>query len=434
MVEPRQVLQSLRQRALRTRVYKEAFRRLTPELLAADGVPGEPNNRFANLDLDAEVLAYFCDDLPQVYQLEQWLPVYQALHRRRPVLVVVRYLATFRYLQDRTDLPLIYVRRLIDFDEILRRVDPKVCLYVNNGARNFQVLGWTRALHAHLNHGESDKLSSASNQAKAYDVVLVAGPAARQRYLDALLGFDGGTLIEVGRPQLDLSFDARLPGSARRTLLYAPTWEGPTEAMNYTSVPVFGPRLVAALVGSGEYRIVYKPHPRVASGSHEVAQAHQRILGALNGANAALAAADRHVIELEAPILSLFPSCDVMLSDVSSVALDWLYLRTEAPLWIIDPRNDRLALLEASPLTAQTYVLDAAGLPDVLTAIRRSLDDDPLRGQREDARRFYFGDLQPGESTRRFLAAVEMVIERRDHLLAERQSAPHPFSSASGMV
>ena len=53
--------------------------------------------------------------------------------------------------------------------------DFKVGIYVNNSNRNFQSLNNPRMLHVHVNHGESDKLSSFSNQVKAYDRVFVAG-------------------------------------------------------------------------------------------------------------------------------------------------------------------------------------------------------------------------------------------------------------------
>ena len=64
---------------------------------------------------------------------------------------------------------------------------PKLFLYVNNGRSNFQTLSYAPALHVHINHGESDKLSMVSNQAKAYDAVFTAGPAALRRHRRALI-------------------------------------------------------------------------------------------------------------------------------------------------------------------------------------------------------------------------------------------------------
>jgi len=421
---------SRRQRLARTRAYRALLRRLTPDLLAVSRDPAS-DRRFAHVPLAADVVVYFPDDVSKTYQLEQWLPVLDDLHRRHPVLLVTRNLGAFRSLQDRSALPLVFARRLRDLNDVLVSADPGVCLYVNNSAQNFQALGWPRALHVHLNHGESDKISMATNQAKAYDQVLVAGPAAVQRYLDNVLALDEHKLVRVGRPQLDLAFSPVLTPSPRTTVLYAPTWEGETPAMDYSSLPRFGLPLVQQLVADGGFRVVYKPHPKLLTGSPEAVQAHAALCGLLED-DPATPSADPHVVELEQPILALFASCDVLVSDVSSVALDWLYLRTDRPLWLADPRDDREALQHASPLAAHTHVLDAASLPGAVTQLKHAVLSDPDAARRAEARAFYFGDLQPGDSSRRFAEAVDAALELRDRLLAERRSTPAAFQLVAG--
>ena len=414
-----------------TRVFPALLRRLPVGTLAVRQTQGISAKEFANIGIPAEVIAYFPDDVTRAYQLEQWLPVFEQLEKRHSVLVLTRSLGMFRHLQNRTRLPLIYVRRLADLEEVLERADPKVCLYVNNASSNFQVLSWRRALHVHLNHGESDKISMASNQAKAYDVVLVAGEAAEVRYKDNLLGFDGANLVRVGRPQLDLEFAPVLPPSNRPTVIYAPTWEGETAAMDYSSMPKYGPRLVRDLVADGRFRVVYKPHPRIVVGSQRVVRAHEEITRRLRAASAELPENEQHVIELNKSILALFASCDAMVCDVSSVAVDWLYLRPGAPLWICDPREDRDALVQASPLAARAYVLDRPALPDFVAQLRESVETDPRRAEREEARRFYFGDLAPGDSMQRFLGTIDAVAARRDALLADKKTTLRGLAAAA---
>jgi hypothetical protein len=416
---------SRRQRLARTRLYRRILQKLTPDLLVArlPNLADTPEDRLGTSrdGLTAEVIVYFSGDLTMTYQIEQWLPVLDRLHERHRVLVTTRNLASFRHLQERTTLPLVFVRRLRDLEALFGEVDPKACIYVNNTANNFQPLSCPRALHVHVNHGDSDKISTSTNQAKAYDAVFVAGEAAELRYRTNLINFDGRSMVRVGRPQLDLELEPLLPASPRRTVLYAPTWEGATESMNYTSVPGFGVRLVSDLIAAG-FRVVYKPHPRVITGSRPVAEAHRAIVQTIERANA-VAADDPHVVELAAQILALFPTCDVLISDVSSVANDWLYLRPDAPLWICDPREDRAALVLASPLARSSYVLDGVALHDVAAQVRESIQVDPRRADREQARSYYFGDLAPGESTRRFIDAISAVISRRDALLAEKSAA-----------
>jgi hypothetical protein len=421
---------SRRQRVVRTRAYRALLKRLTPDLLSVPRAPVD-ERRFANVPLTADVVVYFADDVTKAYQLEQWLPVLDDLHRRRPILVVTRNLGTFRALTDLSTLPLIFARRLRDLNQVLVDADPGVCLYVNNSASNFQALGWPRALHLHLNHGESDKISMATNQAKAYDEVLVAGPAAVQRYLDNVLGLDPSRLVEVGRPQLDLRFPSVLPPSRRTTVLYAPTWEGETPAMDYSSLPDLGLRLVEALVRDGGFRVVYKPHPKLLSGSAAAVAAHEAVCDLLT-VEGHDAAGDGHVVELTQPIQALFGSSDALVSDVSSVALDWLYLRNECPLWLADARGDRAALVRASPLARYVDVLDSATVDAAASTLHEGVRRDPTAQGRVAARAFYFGDLRSGSSSRRFARAVDAALTRRDRLLAERGASVHDFELTAG--
>jgi CDP-Glycerol:Poly(glycerophosphate) glycerophosphotransferase len=415
-------------------IYRALRAAVSPNLLLATSDEPRAGERFADFGVRATVLAYFADSPARAYQIRQWLPVFEKLHERHPILVLTRSLDSFTLLQRTTDLPLAFTRRLRDLEDALETTQAKVCLYVNNSTLNFQPLSWRRSLHVHLNHGESDKISMASNQAKAYDTVFVAGEAAERRYRDNLIDFGGDRLVRVGRPQLDIEFPRVLEPASRPSLMYAPTWEGDTPAMNYTSLAKYGLSLVERLLLHGAFRIVYKPHPRVVRGSPEVTGAHEAIVRALTDENATLPAPDQHVVAIEENILSLFSSCDILACDVSSVALDWLYLRTAAPLWIFDPYEDRERLVSASPLAASVGVVDAIVMDDVAGTLHASLADDPHRASREEARRFYFGELEPGESTRRFLEAVDELVSRRDALLAAKRADADGVEVGAGVV
>lgn len=404
-------------------VYRALWASVLPNLLrATDDEPAQAESA-SELGLSATVVAYFADSPGRAYQIRQWLPVFERLHERHPVLLVMRSLNSFTLFREVTKLPLVFARRLRDLEDVLQTSDPKVCLYVNNSTHNFQPLSWRRALHVHLNHGESDKVSMSSNQVKAYDAVFVAGEAAARRYLSNLIAFDGEKLVPVGRPQLDFELPRVLGPASRPTVMYAPTWEGDTPAMDYTSLPKYGLALVRALLEDGGFRIVYKPHPRVEEGSPAVARAHKRIVKTLAAANGSLPPPERHVVEIEEDILPLFGASDILVTDVSSVALDWLYLRTDAPLWICDPYDDRDQLLRATPLAEKAGVIDSSLADDLVSPLRASLGDEAQLAAREEARRFYFGELTRGESTRRFLDALDEVIARRDGLVEDKQAA-----------
>ena len=173
---------------------------------------------------DVRVIAYFAGDPTRTYQLVQWLEVLEILHDVHPVALVLRDPASAALVEPRTSLPVLTAPSFPELTELYAELDAKVVLYCNNSVLNFESLVDSRRLHVHVNHGESDKQSMASNNAKSYDRVFVAGDAAVQRYVTGLLDFDASRLVRIGRPQLDLPRTPLLAPGPRRTVLYAPAW------------------------------------------------------------------------------------------------------------------------------------------------------------------------------------------------------------------
>lgn len=277
----------------------------------------------------AKALVYFGDTHSKLYQLNQWLPVLEELNKTVPTAVLLRRPSSVAETAEATSLPIVFRKSFDDMMTYVEEHQPKLILYVNNGQSNFQVLSYAPAVHVHINHGESDKLSMVSNQAKAYDAVFTAGPAALRRHQRALVDFDESKLIEVGRPQLDLDYEPELPTSDKRTIMYAPTWEGENDNNNYTSVDCFGPAIVAAALATPNTRLVYKPHPRVTGSKDEGMQAgHAMILELIAKANAE---GGEHLVLTEGNILAMFDDVDLMITDISSVGLDFLYLKADSP-------------------------------------------------------------------------------------------------------
>jgi hypothetical protein len=363
------------------------------------------------------VVVYFPDDPLRLYQLRQWLPVFERLDARHPVEVVTRHPETYAELVSLTPLRRVLAPSFRDLMAVYDAGAHKAAVYVNNSVLNFHSLVSRRMLHIQLNHGESDKLCMASNQVKAYDRVFVAGEAAVRRHRAALLDFDESRLVRIGRPQLDLRPQPVLPATRRRTILYAPTWEGEDSTNDYTSLDVYGPAIVAAALALPEVRVVYKPHPRVAtSADPDVAAGHRAIVRLLTGADR-LDPEAGHRIQTTGDILAIFPGCDLIVTDVSSVGLDFLYLHTDKPLLITDRGNNRPALHADAPVSRCADIVDAASIGTLTQTLAARLSLDEGRVSREAVREFYFGDLGPGESTERFLAAVDEALATRERLL-----------------
>ena len=181
-------------------------------------------------------------------------------------------------MREQTGLPVLVAEEFAELRALYAELDPRVVLYCNNSLRNFHSLLEPRMLHVHISHGESDKQSMASNNAKSYDRVFVAGEAAVERYATGLLEFDLGRLVRIGRPQLDLQREPVLAPTTRRTVLYAPTWEGDADYNNYSSLDTIGREIVARVLAVPDVRLVYKPHPRVATSDDPgIRAAHREI-------------------------------------------------------------------------------------------------------------------------------------------------------------
>ncbi len=368
-----------------------------------------------------DALFYFPDISAKIYQIEQWLPVMAAHSGDLNFGIVTRTRSAWTELMAMNPpAPNFLAITFPALMDIYRILQPKAIIYPNNGLRNFQSLVWPDATHIHVNHGESDKVSMVSNQAKAYDQVFVAGEAAVRRHRAALVDFDEFRLIRVGRPQLDLNPTPTLAPSSRRTILYAPTWEGEDEANNFTSLDCYGAAIVNALLSIPNTRVIYKPHPRATeSPLPAISAAHRRIVTALGQAAQADPTAG-HTYVPGGDILALFPRTDLLVSDISSVGLDFLYSRVEAPIVLTDRRTNRGNLLREAPIAAACHVIDADTVADTRRSVVRLLEEDAYAEPRSRLRSFYFDDVAPGESTRRFHEALLSAIAQNQRNLATR--------------
>lgn len=368
---------------------------------------------------EVSVIAYFAGDPSRTYQLVQWLDVFEILNDVHPVCIVLRDAESAAVIESRTDLPLFTAATFPELTDLYAGLDAKVVLYCNNSVLNFESLIDGRRLHVHINHGESDKQSMASNNAKAYDRVFVAGEAAVQRYLAGLLEFDAGRLVRVGRPQLDLRRTPLVAPSPRRTVLYAPTWEGDAEYNDYTSVDTLGEAIVRATLAVPDVRLVYKPHPKLTTSlTPGVSDAHRNIVRLVAEAARRDPTAG-HAQVLGGDILAVMPGCDALITDVSSVGLDWLYLHTEKPIFLTDPHGNTERLREQVPISRCADVIDDSGVDELTTLLRDRLEHDEHQLARVAMRHHYFDDLHVGDSTARFLAAVSELVALRDQLMDE---------------
>jgi hypothetical protein len=357
-----------------------------------------------------DVIAYFADSPDKLYQLEQWLPVFEELNRHRPVVVVMRNARSFAAARSLTDLPIVLAETQPDLIDLYSEVDYKLAVYVNNSMRNFQSMADPSIIHVHVDHGESDKTSSISNQLKAYDKVFVAGPAAEARCMQALWGLDPNKLMSIGRPPLDGQFESVLPQDDRLTVLYAPTWQGENEANNFTSVDILGPEIIRLLLKAG-VRIIYRPHPRMAEmGASEVQRADDKIRTLLSPDSRGDSG---HMTALDQNLFDIFEDVDVLITDVSSVGLDFLYLHTDKGLLLTDRRSDADRMRSMSPIGAELATISTETINDLLQMLEESRSSEHALAVRKRLKNHYFGELADERSTDKFVKAINWAIDER---------------------
>ncbi|GMA25092.1 glycosyl transferase [Luteimicrobium album] len=327
-------------------------------------------------------------------------------------MVVTADSRTARAIRAETPLRVVTVARYATLDDVYSRSDVRLALYVNHNPDNFSMLRFASMVHVSLLHGDSDKIISVSNQAKAYDFSFVAGQAAVDRLDRYLPRFDApARTVIVGRPQLETpAVRPPVAPGARATVLYAPTWEGAQPTAAYGSVATHGLALVERLLDDGGFDVVYRPHPLSGVRDAAYGEADATIRERLARAAEAQPQAG-HRVSGDESLAEAFAAADVLVCDVSAVAMDWL--PNGRPLVVTVPTSTETVtastrLLDTVPRLAVADVAGAAGL------LRAELEDDPGRDARHALLEYYLGDTTPGASMAAFVTACERMIALAD--------------------
>ncbi|WP_291049537.1 hypothetical protein [Herbiconiux sp.] len=370
-----------------------------------------PRNRFV-------IGVYFADAPVNLYQMRQWYAPLVELAKTHPVVILSRSPAGTSALLAESPIPVAYVRKVSDLEDFLLEHELKIVLYVNQNARNFQMMRYGRRWHVFVNHGESDKMYMTTNQFKAYDYSFVAGDAAVARLQRVLWDFDfDKRAIPIGRPQADHYRGVTpFPADGRTIVLYAPTWEGDRSAAAYGSIATHGEALVRAVLSSPTHRLIYRPHPRSGVLDPAYAAANRSIVAAIHAANAADPEA-QHVYDTGAELGWQLAAADVAVVDISAMVYD--RLATGKPLLITRPVSPDAAIDTGGYLSdCEWLTVDEA--PHALARIEQVSHDSAANVRLGRWVTHYFGDTTPGAATRRFHKAI-------DHLLAEwdRNAALH---------
>ncbi|WP_240037200.1 CDP-glycerol glycerophosphotransferase family protein [Leifsonia flava] len=365
-----------------------------------------------------KVAVYFADGKVNLYQMRQWYKPLAELSKTWPVLILSRASGSASILLDEAPVPVAYVRKVVDLERVIDEQDLHVIFYVNQNAKNFQMMRYGRRWHVFINHGESDKMYMTTNQFKAYDYALVAGDAALSRLNKVLWDYDfAKRALPIGRPQADhYSGDLPYTPDAREVVLYAPTWEGDRAAAAYGSVATHGVALVRALLASGRHRVIYRPHPRSGVVDDAYGAANREIIRMIAQANAADPTA-QHIFDQGADLGWQLAAADVAVVDISAMVYD--RLATGKPLMITRPVNPA-AEIDTGGYLSDCEWLTAADAPGIVAFVDELSHGDDARERLRVWVERYFGDATPGAATARFHAAVQHLMDEW-----ERNAALH---------
>ena len=350
-------------------------------------------------------MVYFTAPPGSDYQLMMWLPCLERLGER--FMVVLREPNAYDAVARATGAPVLYTPEMSTFDACV--VDSlKAVFYVNNGAKNTHCVRYGELTHIFLTHGDSDKVSSFNPVVAMYDRVFVAGQAGIDRYLHHGVDIPPHKLRIVGRPQVAPVRPPERPVGqvAQPVVLYAPTWTGYYADAAYSSLPI-ATAVVQALLDRGT-TVILRHHPYTMRNRTDAAAlaAVHRLL-----ASDAASTGRRHrwgrSATAEMSLIDCFNESHALISDVSSVASEYLY--SEKPFAITDMADHGDEFVDTFPLARVAYVIDrrAANLGDVLDQL---LKTDPKRNDRLLARVNYLGDLPRDTYTDAFLTEARSYL------------------------
>jgi CDP-Glycerol:Poly(glycerophosphate) glycerophosphotransferase len=379
-----------------------------------------PHTRFARYNEDVlEKLRAYRPVLTMPYDgqagfhIGMWLPYLERTGHR--FTVVTTDAVAFRRISEMYTMPVIYApqggRRAI------RALLPKTvraALYVYNG-NNSEFIKVRRVKHVWLHHGDSDKEVSFRRKSAAYDILVVAGQAAIDRYAAHRVRIPSKKFKILGRPQIENIETVTTPISTvdNPVVLYAPTWYAADYKNNHSSLPI-GTAIVSALLARNA-TVIFRPHParRKLPESAAAIGAIQKLLQAdakaTKRAHRWGAAADKP------SFADLANVADAMVADVSGVVTD--FMQSLKPFAMVATGDNTETFRNRFPSSRSAYVIewDLSTLDDALGAM---LGADPLAAIRADRRKYYLGGYDNGESARAFVSYLQSL------------AAPRPVKSA----
>lgn len=373
----------------------------------------EASFRKAAANYDPKFLIHFSAPAESEYQILMWLPIFERVGLK--YLVIVRERFMFDIVAEATSAPVVLCPTLASVEAVMD-LPTSAVYYVNNSMKNSQGVRFADKIHVQILHGESDKPASYNPVTAMFDEIYVAGQGGIDRYAQRGVDIPAEKFRIVGRPQVEKVAAATGPITdvAVPLVLYAPTWHGFDNAASLTSLP-WATTVVQALLDLGA-RVIFRPHPYSFKHAPSVRQ--------INEVNQLLAKANAdggaHMFGAEAtamPLFDTFNMVDALVTDVSSVAADFLF--SGKPFAVVDVGDEGTDPLEDYRMIRAGYLLRPR-FEDPGPVLAEMLHSDPMAEIRHELRVYYLGDFPVETYADAFLTQVRATVAEGE---ARRQTA-----------
>ena len=125
-------------RGLASRAWKSRRQRRQLERLGDDRRRPAPGT--------VRVAVYFADTTVNMYQIRQWYAPLAHLAETVPVAIVARSPGAMLALLEESPVPVVYARQVVDLEEFVESQPLAMTLYVNQNAKNFQMMRYGRII------------------------------------------------------------------------------------------------------------------------------------------------------------------------------------------------------------------------------------------------------------------------------------------------
>ena len=285
----------------------------------------------------------------------------------------------------------------------------RAAFYVQNHPANLSFQRFSELTHVWLNHGDSDKAANYSSQHATFDKIFVSGQQGVDRYAAHGVKISRSSSPSSGglRSRTSRSAITCCPPMRHAPCSTLRPGRGGQPATNYSSLPL-GSQIVAALVKRG-VTVIFRPHPHSYRDPTQTAMVRQihRLLE-----DDQKASGRKHVwgdqAETAWDIPACFNHCDGLITDVSSVASD--FLASGKPMAMVAIRQvTALAFRREVPMARVAYVIK----PD-LSTLESTLDNllgaDPMAEKRQAYRTMCLGDALGPEAADEFIRTAGAIV------------------------